>query len=304
MHDVVVLVPDEHEAQVLGDLPGVTAAGFRAGSQLPPSAADAEVLVAHGIEAEDASPLLAALPRLRMVQLLSSGVERWAPVVPQGVHVSNADHVHGAAVAEWVAAQLLAHCRDLATYRSKQQDRVWQAHRTGTLVGAKVLVFGSGDIGEGVRARLAPFGCELTMVGRSARDGVLDLATGVAAVADHDVVVLALPLDESTTAMVGPDFLASMPDGAILVNAGRGRLVDTDALLAESRTGRLHAILDVTDPEPLPSEHPLWTAPGVVITPHAAAITTDIRDRIWDAAARKIADFVTRRRAEQSPSEL
>lgn len=288
----MVLVPDEHGARVLGELPGVEAVLLQTGSPLPLQAADAEVLVAHGIEPETAAQLLADLPRLRMIQLLSSGVERWVPVVPDGVHVSNADHVHGAAVAEWVVAQLLAHVRELASYRRQQQDRVWEAHRTGTLVGARVLVFGSGDIGQALRARLAPFGCEISMVARTARDGMLDLAAGVAAVPTHDVVVLALPLDESTTGLVGPTFLASMTDGAVLVNVGRGRLVDTEALLAESRTGRLHAILDVTDPEPLPADHPLWTATGVVVTPHAAAITADISDRVWSAAARKVAAYL------------
>ena len=287
-----MLVPDEHGAQALSQVAGVAAVVLRPGEPLPAAAAQAEVLVAHGIEAEDAAPLLAQLPRLRMVQLFSSGVERWVRVVPEGVHVSNADHVHGAAVAEWVVAQLLAHYRDLAGYRRKQEEGRWEAHRTGTLLGARVLVFGSGDIGAGVRARLVPFGCELTMVGRTARDDVLDLAAGVAAVPSHDVVVLALPLDESTTGMVGPDFLASMKDGAVLVNVGRGPLVDTQALLAESCSGRLHAFLDVTDPEPLPAGHPLWTAPGVVITPHAAAITTDIRARIWSAVARKVAAYL------------
>ncbi len=288
----MVLVPDGPGASVLTRLPGVRAVVYRPGAPLPPEAEQAEVLVAHGLEPEDAPPLLAALPRLRMVQLFSSGVERWVRVVPQGVLVSNADHVHGAAVAEWVVAQLLAHVRDLAAYRAKQQECRWEAHRTGTLVGARVLVLGSGDIGEEVRARLAPFGCEVTMVGRTARDGVLDQAAGVAAVPAHDVVVLALPLVESTTGMVGAGFLASMRDGAVLVNVGRGPLVDTDALLAEVRTGRLHAILDVTDPEPLPADHPLWTAPGVVVTPHAAAITTDIRERIWSTISRKVAAYV------------
>lgn len=293
MQDVVVLVPDEHGAQALSHVPGVAALIFQPGATLPAAATEAEVLVAHGIEAEDAAPLLAQLPRLRMVQLFSSGTERWVRVVPEGVHVSNADHVHGAAVAEWVVAQLLAHYRDLAGYRRKQEQGRWEAHRTGTLLGARVLVFGSGDIGEGVRARLAPFGCEITMVGRTARGDVLDRAAGVVAVPAYDVVVLALPLDASTTGMVGAAFLASMKDGAVLINVGRGPLVDTQALLAESRSGRLHAILDVTDPEPLPAGHPLWTATGVVITPHAAAITTDIRDRIWSAVARKVAAYVT-----------
>jgi len=105
------------------------------------------------------------------------------------------------------------------------------------------------------------------------------------------VVILALPLDDSTAHLVDAAFLATMKDGAVLINAGRGELVDTEALLAAVREERVYAILDVTDPEPLPFDHDLWAAPGVVVTPHAAGITVDVRDRCWAAAARKIAAY-------------
>lgn len=299
MTSMVVLVPDERGVSALSGIPHVRAVAYDpVRAQLPDGADDAEILVAHGLDPAESGPLFAQLPRLRMVQLFSSGVERWTHVVPDGVALSNADHAHGGAVAEWVVAQLLAHVRDLAGYRIKQQNRQWQAHRTGTLSGSDVLVFGAGDIGENLRRRLEPFGCTVTLVGRTARTGVVDFVRGRSTLGDRDIVILALPLDDSTRHLADAGFLEAMKDGAVLINAGRGELVDAEALLGAA--GRVHAILDVTDPEPLPVEHPLWSAPNVVVTPHAAGITDDVLDRCWSAAARKIAAYVAESRAAVS----
>lgn len=291
MTSTVVLVPDEQGMSVLGGLPGIRPVVYDpASGRLPDTGRDAEILVANRIDPKGAGALFAQLPRLRMVQLFSSGVERWTNVVPDGVALSNADHAHGGAVAEWVVAQLLAHVRDLAGYRIKQENRQWEAHRTGTLSDRSVLVYGAGDIGENLRRRLEPFGCTVTLVGRTARAGVVDLDHARSVLGDQDVVILALPLDHSTLHLADAVFLATMKDDAVLINAGRGELVDTEALLGAA--GRVYAILDVTDPEPLPADHDLWSAPGVVVTPHAAGITDDVLDRCWAAAARKIARYV------------
>ncbi|WP_254699050.1 NAD(P)-dependent oxidoreductase [Rhodococcus sp. SGAir0479] len=296
---MVVLVPDERGLSAVAGETRVRAVVYDPERpQLPDGASEAEVLVAHRLDPAESAPLFAQLPRLRMLQLFSSGVERWTPVVPDGVAVSNADHAHGGAVAEWVVAQLLAHVRDLSGYRIKQQNRQWEAHRTGTLSGSTALVFGAGDIGANIRRRLEPFGCTVTLVGRTARPGVVEFAEGRAALGDRDVVILALPLDDSTMHLVDGAFLGAMKDGAVLINAGRGELVDTEALLGQC--GRVTAILDVTDPEPLPTEHPLWSAPGVVLTPHAAGITGDVLDRCWSAAARKIAAYAAASRVAMS----
>ncbi|WP_430334490.1 NAD(P)-dependent oxidoreductase [Rhodococcus sp. ACT016] len=302
MTPIVVLVPEERGVSALAGVPDVRSVVYDPeGRRLPDIAREAEVLVAHRLDPADAGHLFAQLPRLRMVQLFSSGIERWADVVPDGVRVSNADRAHGGAVAEWAVAQLLAHVRDLAGYRTKQQERRWEAHPTGTLCGKRVLVFGAGDIGENLRRRLEPFGCTVTLVGRTTRTGVVDHAQARAELGDQDAVILALPLDDTTVRLVDAEFLATMKDGAVLVNAGRGELVDTAALLAVVRERRVYAILDVTDPEPLPADHDLWSAPGVVVTPHAAGITADVRDRCWAAAARKIAAYVDESRTVVSP---
>ncbi|MCL2535859.1 MAG: dehydrogenase [Nocardiaceae bacterium] len=292
MTPLVVLVPEERGVSALAGIPGIRAVVYDpADRQLPDIASEAEVLVVHRLDPADSGHLFAQLPRLQMVQLFSSGVERWATVVPDGVRVSNADRAHGGAVAEWAVAQLLAHVRDLAGYRDRQRQRRWEAHPTGTLCGKRVLVYGAGDIGDNLRRRLEPFDCTVTLVGRTARAGVVDHEQARAALGEQDVVILAVPLDDSTAHLVDAAFLATMKDGAVLINAGRGELVDTEALLAAVREERVYAILDVTDPEPLPFDHDLWAAPGVVVTPHAAGITVDVRDRCWAAAARKIAAY-------------
>jgi phosphoglycerate dehydrogenase-like enzyme len=135
-------------------------------------------------------------------------------------------------------------------------------------VGARVLIVGAGDIGVTIGRMLAGFDVELTYVARTAREGVRPTSDLPQLLPHADVVILIVPVTPETTGMVDAEFLAAMPDGALLVNAARGVVVDTGALLAELTAGRLRAALDVTDPEPLPPGHPLWSAPGVLITPH------------------------------------
>jgi phosphoglycerate dehydrogenase-like enzyme len=147
-----------------------------------------------------------------------------------------------------------------------------------------VLVLGAGDVGRHTARLLEAFGCVVTLAGRTARGDVLAVADAVERPGDAEVVVLAVPLTRATEHLADAAFLARLADGAVLVNAGRGRLVDTDALLAETTAGRISALLDVVDPEPLPADHPLWGAPGVRITPHVAGATPGLWERGWAAA--------------------
>src|SRR3954451_22890918 len=140
------------------------------------------------------------------------------------------------------------------------------------------LVLGVGGIGSAIISRLRPFEVSITRVGTRARDDENGHVHGVdelsALLPHHDVVVLAAPLTDATRGLVDAGFLAAMPDGALLVNVSRGPVVVTDALLAELSSGRLRAGLDVTDPEPLPPDHPLWRAPNVLISPHVGGDTS------------------------------
>jgi phosphoglycerate dehydrogenase-like enzyme len=214
---------------------------------------------------------LAGLPSLRLVQLLSSGAEQFVGRLPEGIVLSNARGAHTPATAEWAVTAALAAQRDIPAFVRQQDERRWAARPARSMVGARVLVVGAGDIGRAIGRMLAGFDVELTYVARTPREGVHGSDELPALLPAADVVILVVPVTRETRGMVDADFLAAMKDGALLVNVARGVVVDTDALLAELTSGRLRAALDVTDPEPLPEGHPLWSAPNLLLTPHVAA---------------------------------
>ena len=180
---------------------------------------------------------------------------------------------HDASTAEWVVAAILAAVRDLPYFALEQAAQRWSYRFTDSLAGKTVLIVGYGSIGRAVERRLAGFEVEVSRVARRARDGVAPVSDLPGLLPTADVVVILAPVTAETIGMVDASFLARMKDGALLVNAARGSLVVTDALVAELRQGRLRAAVDVTDPEPLGPGHPLWEAPGLLITPHVAAST-------------------------------
>ncbi|MQA14155.1 MAG: phosphoglycerate dehydrogenase [Pseudonocardiaceae bacterium] len=293
-----VLVPHEQGVAALSGLPGVWSLRYDPDAVLPPGAQRAEVLVAPlfgGARPE----LVGSLPRLRLVQLLTAGYESWSGQVPDGVVLSTARGAHGGSTAEWVLAVLLALHRDLPRFVRAQDACHWDHHPTSTLLGSRVLVLGAGDVARQIARRLEPFEVTATLVGRRARDGVRGLDELPDLLGGHDAVVLALPHTRATTGLVDAAFLARMPDGAVLVNAARGPVVRTDALLAELASGRLRAALDVTEPEPLPADHPLWRAPGVLITPHVGGGVDGAMERAFAVAAEQIAAFA---RGEDPPN--
>jgi phosphoglycerate dehydrogenase-like enzyme len=292
---LVVLVPDDAGLGALEHVPGVSAVRYRLGEPLPDGAAHAQVIVVTYRDVDRAVALMRTLPRLRLVQTLNAGTEQWRGRLPDGVALSNARGAHGGSTAEWAVAALLSIYRDFSAFAEQQQEQVWRGHVTETLIGRRVLVLGAGDLAVNLRRRLTPFEATTTLVGRRAREGVEGVEALPDLIAEHDAVVVMLPLTDATHHIVDAAFLARMRDGGVLVNAARGGLVDTDALLAELRRGRLRAALDVTEPEPLPPEHPLWRAPGVLITPHVAGATAGSQERGWAVAAEQIAQFAAGR---------
>jgi phosphoglycerate dehydrogenase-like enzyme len=258
---------------------------------MPAEAADAHVLIPGTHRAAERGGLLDRLPNLKLVQLLSAGAEDWAGTLPDGVLLSTCRGAHGGSTAEWVVAALLSLYRELGTFAQAQAARHWERHTTDTLQGKRVLIVGAGDLGNQLRRRLEPFDSTVTMVGVTARDGVRPVDDLPELLGTHEVVALMVPLTSRTRGMVDAGFLAAMPDGAVLVNAARGPVVHTDALLAELTSGRLRAALDVTDPEPLPPDHPLWTAPNLVLTPHVAGAAYGLQRRSYAVAAAEIARY-------------
>jgi phosphoglycerate dehydrogenase-like enzyme len=233
-----------------------------------------------------------ALPRLRLVQLLSAGAENFVGRLPEGVLLCNARGAHTPSTAEWVMAATLAAQRGLSFFALEQAAGRWSSGMHSSLVGARVLIVGAGDIGRAVGRMLEPFDADLTFVGRTAREGVRSTADLPQLLPEADVVIVVVPVTPETTRLVDAGFLAAMKDGALLVNAARGVVVDTDALLAELTSGRLRAALDVTDPEPLPEGHPLWSAPGLLLTPHVGGAVPQSNARAAAAVVEQVARVV------------
>jgi phosphoglycerate dehydrogenase-like enzyme len=256
-------------------------------------AAQAQVWVPGG-GASVPDGFLAGLPRLRLVQLLSAGAENFVGRLPEGVVLANARGAHTPATAEWAVAATLAAQRGIPDFVRFQDAGRWSPSTRRSLVGARVLIVGAGDIGHRIGRMMAGFDVELTFVARTARDGVRSTDELPELLPDADVVVLIVPVTPETTGMVDAAFLAAMKDGALLVNAARGVVVDTDALLA----GRLRAALDVTEPEPLPEGHPLWSAPGALITPHVAGAVPNTNERAAAAVTEQLARVLEGRALE------
>lgn len=286
-----MLVPTEHLQYADEAISGHRLLPYDPALPFGSDAAPAQVLIPPYLATDELIGRVVELPALRLVQLLTVGVDVWHGRLPDGVALSSCRGAHSAPTAEWVLATLLACYRELPGFVAQAQRRVWQPKATDGLFGKRVLVVGAGDVGRRVRARLLACDASVTMVGRRGADGVHPVSELRSLLPEHDVVVLVVPLTEQTRGMVDASFLAAMPDGAVLVNAARGPVVHTDALLAELTAGRLRAALDVTEPEPLPPDHPLWTAPNVLITPHVAGSVLGLHQRAYGVAARQIAAF-------------
>lgn len=219
------------------------------------------------------------VPGLRGVVLASAGFEHALPHLPAGVEMANAVGVHDTATAEMALTLMLASQRHLPKHVLSQAAETWdrstpEGQPWRSLADSTVLVLGYGGIGRALTRRLLACECEVVAVASTDRPGddLVEQVHGVDRLPEllprADAVALSLPLTERTQGLLDARALALLPDGALVVNVARGGVLDTEALLAECTTGRLRAALDVTDPEPLPDGHPLWSAPGVLVVPH------------------------------------
>ncbi|MER7044254.1 2-hydroxyacid dehydrogenase [Streptomyces jumonjinensis] len=246
---------------------------------------------------------LPAMTSLRVVQTLSAGtdhVQQALGTLHSGVRLCNAKGVHEASTAELTLALILASLRGIPGFVHGQRAEEWRSGFYPALADKSVLIIGYGSIGAAIEDRLVPFEvARVVRVARSARTTargeVHPLTDMPSLLPDADIVILSTPLTERTRGLAGAEFLAGMKDGALLVNVARGPVVDTGALLAEVETGRITAALDVTDPEPLPSGHPLWHAPGVLISPHVGGSTSAFAPRAERLLARQITRFAAGR---------
>lgn len=293
-----VWIPHEQGLDLIGEVPdGVTVEVAPQPDALPSDPGDVRFWVPPFLALADSVPLAAKMPELRVVQLLSAGADTWVGRLPERVTLCDARGVHDSGTAEWVVAAILSYVREFPGFARAQAARDWAYKRyapTDELAGKRVLIVGAGSIGEALAARLAPFEVSLTRVARTARpaEGVHGVDELPALLPEADIVVVIVPLTDQTRAMIDAAFLAAMPDGALLVNAARGPVADTAALLAEVSTGRIGAAVDVTDPEPLPADHPLWTLPNVLITPHVAGSVRGLLPRAYGLVGAQLRRFV------------
>lgn len=235
--------------------------------------------------------VIADMPRLQVVQTLTAGYEHVLPYLPDGVTLCNARGVHDASTAELAVALTLASLRRIPEFVRAQQREEWAFGMYDAIADKTVLLVGYGSVGAAVERRLVPFECDVLRVARTARNGVAGFESLPSLLGRADVVILTVPLTDQTRRMVDAEFLAAMRDGTLLVNVARGGVVDTDALLAELDSGRLRAAVDVTDPEPPPAGHPLWTAPGLLISPHVGGSTTAFEPRARRLLQAQLARF-------------
>ena len=283
-----VWLPDPPAA--FGGLPaGIEADVWKGGEELPPSANEVEFVVfPFGVNPEILRKIV-DLPRLRTIQILSAGADHILPYIPARITLCNARGAHTPATAEWTAGVIIASIRNFPRFAAGQQAGHWDPAVSDLVAGKRVLIVGYGSIGEAVERRLAGWEVEIDRVARHARDGVRPIGDLPQMLPTADVVVILVPVTDETRQLVNAEFLKTMKDGALLVNAARGVIVDTDALLAELTSGRLTAALDVTDPEPLPDGHPLWSAPGLLLTPHVGGAVRASRERAYEIVTEQLA---------------
>jgi phosphoglycerate dehydrogenase-like enzyme len=255
------------------------------------------------VTAKEAAQALPHLRGVRIVQSLYAGVDWLINLLQPGMILCDAQGLHNIPTAEWTVSAILAALKYFPFYFEVQQSADWRRRREADerframfpdtpksipisleeeLYGKRVLIVGYGSIGQSIEERLAPFGVEIVRVARRAREGVHSIDHLLDLLPAADIIVLIVPLTPETTGLIGEREFAAMRQGALLVNAARGPVVKTDALLEALNNGRIRAALDVTDPEPLPPDHPLWKAPNVFITPHVAATTPAFLPRALD----------------------
>ena len=264
----------------------------RAGMELPDSVSEVEFYVPpYPFTSRDAE-VLTEMKSLRVLQTMSAGVEHLRPAVADSVTLCNGRGVHTASTAELTVAMILAAQRGIPDFVRLQDQQVWRPERLQSLADRTVLIVGYGDIGAAIERRLDGFEVEIVRVARSARDGVHGFEELRTLLPLADVVVLIVPITDQTIGMVDAGFLATMKEGALLVNVSRGQVVVTEDLVSALDSGHVRAALDVTDPEPLPAGHPLWSAPGALVLPHVAGGSSAMWPRAYTLIREQLFRFV------------
>jgi phosphoglycerate dehydrogenase-like enzyme len=274
---------------------------------------------------KDAQDVFSHLRGVKVVQSMMAGVDWISPWLPKDVVLCDGRGIHDISASEWVLTAILASLKRFPHYRDMQLQEKWAGQASvpngfldvggaqvgqyqvlgEDLAGKTVLIVGYGSIGAAIEARLGPFGVKVLRVARGARK-----EPEVAAIGDlhrllpeADIVVTIVPLTDQTRGLVGAHEFGMMKRGALLVNAARGPVVDTEALVSALQQQRVRAVLDVTDPEPLPAGHPLWSAPNCMITPHVGGSTPEFIHRAFRFGAEQVKRFIAGKPLENMVSD-
>jgi phosphoglycerate dehydrogenase-like enzyme len=273
-----------------------------------------------------ATPMFKHLHGLKFVQCLLAGVDWITPWLPKDIVLCDGQGIHNIPVAEWIVGAILGSLKHFPEFRDRQREQVWDGQVQGPaqrvdkpkradgsrlpyrilgdeLATKKVLIVGYGGIGAELERLIQAFDVEIVRVARTAKEGISPIEDLEKLLPAADVVVLLVPLTPATRGLMNAATLGRMKPGALLVNAARGPVVDTDALVMELNAGRIHAVLDVTDPEPLPAGHPLWEAPNCFITPHVGGSVLGFASRGYKFAAVQVRRYMAGERLENLVSD-
>ncbi|MET0932051.1 MAG: NAD(P)-dependent oxidoreductase [Aeromicrobium sp.] len=281
-----VTVPDQGWLDRLADLDGVDLSVWDVARPQPDRhvalAVRPYTVASSGLEQLDPT-------RLAVIQSQALGYDGVAETLPPGITYCNAVGVHEESTAELAVALLLASQREIDRYARERGE--WNRRFTASLIDRRLMILGYGGIGTEIEKRLDGFGAELVRVATRRRDderGPIHAQDELPELLPTvDAVLLAVPLSAATRHLVDDAFLASMPDGSVVVNVSRGPVVDGEAVVRQA--GRVRLATDVTDPEPLPVDHPLWSTPGVLISPHVGGMSSAMQPRIEAVVRRQVA---------------
>ncbi|NBU57393.1 MAG: dihydrofolate reductase [Actinobacteria bacterium] len=240
--------------------------------------------------------IIPRMKNLKTVHYSQAGYEDILPHIPEGVVLCNGSGLHDVSTSELAIGLTIASRRGFAEFMDNQKKGIWKRTRQPALADSHVGIVGYGHIGKHIASLLSHFETKITAFTRSGSDGAVKISEFDDYLPQLDVIILILPLTKDSKHFMNADRFKKMKDGATLINVARGAIVDTDALVAELHTGRITAGLDVTDPEPLPEGHPLWSAPNLIITPHVGGDSG-----AFDPRARKMVQEQLSRLVENKP---
>ncbi len=236
---------------------------------------------------------ISRMPSLQVIQSPNAGVDDVLAILPEGVTLCNAQGVHDASTAELAIGLTISARRGFATFMHNQGRGIWEHERRSSLADSRVGIVGMGNIGALIARQLEAFSVEVIGFTRSGNDGSTPMARFDELLPTLDVVILILPLTSESHHLMNRTRINAMKSGATLINVARGAVVDTAALIDALNQGRITAGLDVTDPEPLPLGHPLWSAPNVIITPHVGGDSSAFNPRVRALIESQLAKFAT-----------